>query len=129
MAQVSYSKEQMEYIEAMEESIRKAKELKKSNGWVVAGFAGDTYYCYVGERKGFNGSSPFFPMSVSAVVFSTEKQAQDHCYTGWRNGNGKGDLLDLHPVKASEYFDKVIESSEKSLSWAKEMWSKNVGRM
>ena len=128
MEKVGYSKEQMEYIEAMEESIRKAKELKKSNGWVVAGFAGDTYYCYVGDGKGFRGSC-FFPMTVSAIVFDTEKEAQDHCYTGWRNGNGKGDLLDLHPVKASEFFESVRDHYQKQLDWAVEMWNKKVGRM
>ena len=128
MAKVSYSKEQMEYIEAMEESIRKAKELKKSTGWVVAGFGGETYYCYVGEGNGYQGSC-FYPMTNRAVVFDTEKEAQDHCYTGFRNGGGKGDLLELHPVKASEYFGERAESIQKSLDWAKEMWSKNVGRM
>lgn len=129
MAKVSYSKEQQEYIDGMEKAISKAKELKASEGYVVAGFGGDTYYCYVGDGNGFNGESPFFPASVNAVVFDTEKEAQDHCYTGWRNGNGKGDLLDLHPVKASEYFGERAESLQKSLDWAVDMWNKQVGRM
>lgn len=124
----NYSTEQRHYIDMMQKDIDRARQLKKSAGFVVAGWGGDTYYCYVGEGNGYKGSS-FFPMTTKAIIFNTEKEAQDHCYEGYRNGNGKGDLLDLHPVKASEYFDKVIESSEKSLSWAKEMWSKNVGRM
>lgn len=127
MAKVSYSKEQQEYIDGMEKAIRKAKELKKSNGWVVAGFGGDTYYCYVGDGRGFQGSC-FFPACVDAVVFDTEKEAQDHCYTGFRNGGGKGDLLKLYPVKASDYFAKVEDDLERQLGWAMDMWNKNVGR-
>lgn len=121
MAQVKYSKPQREFIEATKQGIAKAKELKASEGYVVAGFGGDTYYCYVGDGNGFDGSC-FFPMTVSAIVFDTEKEAQDHCFTGYRNGNGKGDLLDLHPVKASDYFEKCLAHQEKSLNWALEMW-------
>ena len=128
MTQVSYSKEQQDYIDAMRKAITKADELKGSTGYVVAGFGGDCYYCYVGLGKGYKGSC-FFPATVDAVVFDTEKEAQDHCYTGFRNGNGKGDLLELHPVKASEYFWERAESIQKSLDWAKDMWNKQVGRM
>ena len=128
MAQIKYSKPQREFIEAIKQGIAKAKELKASEGYVVAGFGGDTYYCYVGDGKGFRGSC-FFPMTVSAIVFNTEKEAQDHCFTGYRNGNGKGDLLDLHPVKASEFFESVRDHYQKQLDWAVDMWNKKVGRM
>ena len=87
-AVLEYSKEQKEYISAMRKAIEQSKELKKSTGWVVAGFGGETYYCYVGEGNGYQGSC-FYPMTNRAVVFDTEKEAQDHCYTGFRNGNGK----------------------------------------
>ena len=134
-AVLEYSKEQKEYISAMRKAIeqsRKAieqsKELKKSTGWVVAGFGGETYYCYVGEGNGYQGSC-FYPMTNRAVVFDTEKEAQDHCYTGFRNGNGKGDLLKLYPVKASDYFAKVEDDLERQLGWAMDMWNKQVGRM
>ena len=73
MAQIKYSKPQREFIEATKQGIAKAKELKASEGYVVAGFGGDTYYCYVGDGKGFQGSC-FFPMTVSAIVFDTEKE-------------------------------------------------------
>ncbi len=125
-AVLEYSKEQKEYISAMRKAIEQSKELKKSTGWVVAGFGGETYYCYVGEGNGYQGSC-FYPMTNRAVVFDTEKEAQDHCYTGFRNGNG--DLLDLHPVKASEFFAQRAESIQKSLDWALDMWKNNVGRM
>lgn len=128
MAQESYFKEQQDYIDAMKKAITKAEELKGSTGYVAAGFGGDCYYCYVGFGKGYNGSC-FFPASVDAVVFDTEKDAQDHCYTGFRNGNGKGDLLDLHPVKASEFFAQRADELQKSLDWALDMWKNNVGRM
>ena len=127
MAQIEYSKPQRDFIEATQKGIARAKELKASDGYVVAGFGGDTYYCYVGEGKGFQGS-PFFPMTVSAIVFDTEKEADAHCYTGYRNGNGKGDLLDLQPVKASEFFEKVREHYQKQLDWATDMWNKQAGR-
>ncbi len=127
MTKVNYSKEQQDYIGAMKKAIIKADELKGSTGYVVAGFGGETYYCYVGEGNGYQGSC-FFPMTVKAVVFGTEQEAQDHCYTGFRNGGGKGDLLDLHPVKASEFFDKVQDHYQKQLNWAVDMWNKQVGR-
>ena len=127
MAKVKYSKPQREFIEATKQGIAKAKELKASDGYVVAGFGGDTYYCYVGDGNGFDGSC-FFPMTVSAIVFDTEKEAQDHCFTGFRNGNGKGDLLKLYPVKASDYFAKVEDDLERQLGWAMDMWNKQVGR-
>ena len=116
-----YSTEQRHYINMMEKDIEKAKQLQKSTGFVVAGWGGDTYYCYVGEGNGYKGSS-FFPMTTKAIIFDTEKEAQDHCYEGYRNGNGKGDLLDLHPVKASDFFEKCLAHQEKSLNWALEMW-------
>ena len=129
MAQIeNYSTEQRNYINMMEKDIDKARQLSKSAGFVVAGWGGDTYYCYVGEGNGYQGSC-FFPMTTKAVIFDTEKEAKDHCYEGYRNGNGKGDLLDLHPVKASEYFGERAESLQKSLEWAMDMWNKQVGRM
>lgn len=122
-----YSTKQKQYIEALEKAINQAKELKTNGGFVAAGWGGDTYYCYVGDGKGFEGS-PFFPMTGNAVVFGTEKEAQDHCYTGYRNGNGKGDLLEMHPVKASEFFEKVSDDYQRQLDWSLDMWNKNVGR-
>ena len=123
-----YSTEQRRYIEAITKAIKECEELKASEGYVVAGWGGDTYYCYVGDGKGFEGS-PFFPMTGNAVVFDTEKEAQDHCYTGYRNGNGKGDLLEMHPVKASEFFEKVRDDYQRHLDWSMDMWNKQVGRM
>ncbi len=125
---VEFSKQQQEYIGSMQSAIEKCKQLKGSTGYVAAGYAGDVYYCYVGEGKGFQGSC-FFPMTSKAVVFGTEQEAQDHCYKGYRNVNGNGDLLDLHPVKAPEFFDKVLDHYQKQLNWAVDMWSKQVGRM
>ena len=119
MAQLSCSKE--DYIHAMKKAIAKAEELKGSTGYVVAGFGGDCYYCYVGLGKGYKGSC-FFPATVNAVIFDTEKDAQDHCYTGFRNGNGKGDLLVLHPVKASEFFAQRADELQKSVDWALDKW-------
>lgn len=116
-----YSTEQKQYIEALEKAINQAKELKANGGFVAAGWGGETYYCYVGEGKGYQGGC-FFPMTSKAVVFDTEKEAQEHCYTGYRNGNGKGDLLELHPVKAADFFDKCLAHNERSLNWALEMW-------
>lgn len=122
-----YSTEQKQYIEALEKAINQAKDLKENSGFVAAGWGGETYYCYVGEGNGYQGGC-FFPMTSKAVVFGTEKEAQDHCYTGYRNGNGKGDLLELHPVKASEFFEKVRDHYQKQLDWAVDMWNKNVGK-
>ena len=122
-----YSTEQKQYIEALEKAINQAQDLKGNSGFVTAGWGGETYYCYVGEGSGYQGGC-FFPMTSKAVVFGTEKEAQDHCYTGYRNGNGKGDLLELHPVKASEFFEKVRDHYQKQLDWAVDMWNKNVGK-
>ena len=122
-----YSTEQKQYIEALEKAINQAKDLKENSGFVAAGWGGETYYCYVGEGNGYQGGC-FFPMTSKAVVFGTEKEAQDHCYTGYRNGNGKGDLLELHPVKASEFFEKVRDHYQKQLDWAMDMWNKQVGK-
>lgn len=128
MTQKGYSTEQQDFIKAMRRDIARARMLQASDTYVVAGYGGETYYCYVGEGNGYQGS-PFFPMTTKVVCFGTEKEAQAHCYTGYRNGNGNGDLLDLHPVKASEYFTKVADSLQKQLDLAIDMWNKNVGRM
>lgn len=117
-----YSTEQKQYIEALEKAINQAKELKANGGFVAAGWGGDTYYCYVGKDNGYKGSC-FFPMTSKAVVFGTEKEAQEHCYSGYRNGNGKGDMLELHPETAESFFAKVQDHYEKSLKWAVDMWN------
>ena len=122
-----YSTEQQAYIKAMRGDILKTRMLSGTDCYVVAGFGGDTYYCYVGEGKGYQGS-PFFPATTRAICFGNEYEAKKHCYTGYRNGNGKGDLLDLHPVKASEFFTKIADDQQKQLDWAIDMWNKNVGK-
>lgn len=121
------SKEQKEYVESIREAISKAQRLSTSTGYVVAGWGGDTYYCFVGEGKGYDGSC-LFPMCINALVFDTVKEAEDHCYTGFRNGNGKGDLILLFPEKASDYFNKVHDHYERALNWALDMWEKKVGK-
>lgn len=91
---------QQEYIERLRE--RQAQLVKKfdTKGYVVAGFGGDVYYCYVG--KGFNGAA-LVPQGQRPHIFSVKKDAYREAHNGtYRNGHGN--IIELRVVDAGAYF-------------------------
>ena len=93
---------QQEYIERLRE--RQAKLVKKFNtkGYVVAGYGGDVYYCYVGKGRGFDGAA-LVPQGQRPHIFSTREEAYREAHNGtYRNGHG--DVIELRVVDAGPYF-------------------------
>ena len=93
---------QQEYIERLRE--RQAKLLKKFNtkGYVVAGYGGDVYYCYVGKGRGFNGAA-LVPQGQRPHIFSMREEAYHEAHNGtYRNGHGE--VIELRVVDAGAYF-------------------------
>lgn len=93
---------QQEYIERLRE--RQAELVKKfdTKGYVVAGFGGDVYYCYVGKYIGFNGAA-LVPQGRRPHIFSTREEAYREAHNGtYRNGHGK--VIELRVVDAGAYF-------------------------
>ena len=93
---------QQEYIEKLRQ--RQEQLVKKFNakGYVVAGYGGDVYYCYVGKGRGFNGAA-LAPQSGRPHIFSTREEAYHEANNGtYRNGKGK--VIELRVVDAGAYF-------------------------
>ena len=94
-------------IDSFKKTLRSIARKRKAKGYVVAGYGGETYYCFVGAGNGYQGAA-LVPESLVPVVFKTEKDAEHEAYNGiYRNGNDQ--LIKLEAVKASEYFSKMHE--------------------
>ena len=110
---------QLEYIERLE---RKQNELSmkfNATGYVVAGYGGDIYYCFVGPGRGFNGAA-LVPMSKYPKIFDTYEVAKREAYNGVYK-NGRNDVIELEVIEAGAYFRRIHTIIEKSLQTLKEM--------
>lgn len=92
-------------------------------GFVVAGFGGDTYYTFVGLGRGFQGAA-LTPISIDPVIFSSEQAARREANNGIYK-NGRGDVIDLQVKKASEYFSYLHRQARETLESVKEMFAQN----
>lgn len=93
---------QQEYIEILRE--RQAQLVKKFNtkGYVVAGYGGDVYYCYIGKGRGYDGAA-LVPQGQSPHIFSMREEAYREAHNGtYRNRHGK--VIELRVVDAGDYF-------------------------
>lgn len=110
---------QLEYIERLEQ--KQSELLKKFNatGYVVAGYGGDTYYCYVGPGRGFNGAA-LVPMSKYPKIFDTYQEAKFVAFYDIYK-NGRNDVIELEVIKAGFYFRIIHTIIERSLQTLKEM--------
>ena len=101
---------------------RKNELLKKFNatGYVVAGFGGDTYYCFVGKGQGFDGAA-LAPMSGHPKIFDTYKEAEREAFNNiYLNGNYEE--IELEVIEAGAYFSRIHAMIEKYLQSFKELF-------
>lgn len=92
-------------------------------GFVVAGFGGDTYYTFVGQGRGLQGAA-LTPISINSVIFSSEQAARREANNGIYK-NGSGDVIDLRVKKASEYFSYLHRQARETLESVKEILAQN----
>ena len=104
---------QHEYIERLQQRQNELIEKFNATGYVVAGYGGDTYYCFVGEGHGFNGAA-LSPISRHPKIFDTYKDAESVAYNGIYM-NGRNDIIELEVIKAGAYFRRIHTMIEQSL--------------
>ena len=113
------NKMQLEYIERLEQKQNELSEKFNASGYVVAGYGGDTYYCFVGPGRGFNGAA-LVPMSKYPKIFDTYQDAKCDAYNGIYK-NGRNDVIELKVIVAGAYFRKIHTIIEQMLQTLKEM--------
>lgn len=111
---------QQEYIERLQQSQNELLEKFNATGYVVAGFGGNTYYCFVGKGRGFDGAA-LLPMSSHPKIFDTYKDAEREAYNG-EYRNGRNDVIELEVIKTAAYFRRIHTIIEKHLQTLKEMF-------
>lgn len=83
------------------------------DGWVIAGYGGETLYAYVGLGCGYMGAC-LAPCSITPLVYDTEDDAklfvQKMDYK-----NGRLERIHLRAWKACSYYKVVIAELEKSI--------------
>lgn len=104
---------QHEYIERLQQRQNELLEKFNATGYVVAGYGGETYYCFVGEGHGFNGAA-LSPISRHPKIFDTYKDAEYVAYNGIYM-NGRNDIIELEVIKAGAYFRRVHTIIERAL--------------
>lgn len=104
---------QHEFIERIQQRQNELLEKFNATGYVVAGFGGDTYYCFVGKGHGFNGAA-LSPMSRHPRIFDTYKDAEREAYNGIYL-NGRYEEIELEVIKAGAYFRRVHAMIEQNL--------------
>lgn len=110
---------QQEYIEMLQQRQNELLEKFNATGYVVAGYGGETYYCYVGKGHGYNGAA-LSPISRHPKIFDTYKDAACEAYNGIYM-NGHNDVIELEVIKAGAYFRKIHSMIERSLQNFKEL--------
>lgn len=110
---------QLEYIERLEQKQNELSKKFNATGYVIAGYGGDTYYCFVGPGRGFNGAA-LVPMSKYPKIFDTYQDAKIEAYRGIYK-NGRNDVIELEVIKAGAYFRIIHTIIEHSLQALKEM--------
>lgn len=110
---------QQEYIERLQKRLNELVKRFNEQGYVAAGYGGDTYYCFVGKGHGFNGAA-LLPMSSHPKIFDTYKAAEYVAYDGTYM-NGRNEVIELEVIKASDYFLKIHTMVERGLQTFKEL--------
>lgn len=105
-------------LEALRASINEAIEnlklkSEREDGWVIAGYGGETLYAYVGLGGGYMGAC-LAPCSISPLVFSSEVEAKLYAEPlDYRNG--RFERIHLRPWSANSYFTLIIEELKKTI--------------
>lgn len=110
---------QQEFIEKLQQRQNELLEKFDATGYVVAGYGGNTYYCFVGENHGYNGAA-IAPMSVHPKIFDTYHDAECKAYSDIYM-NGRNDIIELEVIAAGTYFRRVHTMMERSLQTFKEL--------
>lgn len=110
---------QLEFIERLQLKQNELQERFNEQGYVVAGYGGDTYYCFVGPGHGFNGAA-LVPMSKYPVIFDAYQDAKCEAFNGIYK-NGHNEVIELKVIKAGAYFRKIHTIIERNLQGLKEM--------
>lgn len=111
--------------ELIEKLLQRQEELLKkfdAEGYVVAGYGGDTYYSFVGTGRGFNGAA-LAPLSRRPHIFTTKQEAQREADNGIYR-NGRDEVIALKVEEARTYFRKIHAEIEKNIQTIKEQFSK-----
>lgn len=110
---------QQEFIEKLQQRQNELLEKFDATGYVVAGYGGNTYYCFVGENHGYNGAA-IAPMSVHPKIFDTYHDAECKAYNGIYM-NGRNDIIELEVIAAGTYFRRIYTMIERSLQTFKDL--------
>ena len=110
---------QQEYIERLQQELNDLSKKFNAAGYVVAGYGGDTYYCFVGPGRGFDGAA-LVPMSKYPKIFDTYKDAKREAYNGIYM-NGRHEVIELEVIKAGDYFHRIHTMVERGLQTLKEL--------
>lgn len=121
MENLDLIEQQKKFLKQLQERQEYLRSMFGTEGFVVAGYGGDTYYAYVGVGNGFNGAA-LLPISSKPVVFDTLKDARKEAVNGFYR-NGHNDLIVLRAVKADTYFRRIYEIFEKNLDIFKAQFS------
>lgn len=110
---------QQEYIERLQQELNELVKRFNEQGYVVAGYGGDAYYCFVGPGHGFNGAA-LVPMSKYPVIFDAYQDAKCEAFNGIYK-NGHNEVIELEVIKAGAYFRRIHTILERSLQELKKM--------
>lgn len=108
--------QQQELIEKLQQ--RQEELLKKfdAEGYVVAGYGGDTLYTFVGEGRGYKGAA-LTPVSINPVIFNSERAAQREADNGTYR-NGRDEVIGLQVMTAKAYFADLYDRLTKNIETA-----------
>lgn len=112
-------------LEKLENKKAAIAEKFNTNGYVVAGYGGDTFYTYVGKGNGYKGTALTPIRTVTPVVFQTEESAMCEVNNGTYS-NGHGHVIRLKVLKASEYFAKIYDDIERNIKFLKGLFFKEI---
>lgn len=89
------------------------RKSENEDGWVIAGYGGDTMYAYVGIGCGYMGAC-LSPWSRHPMVFDSETEAIVYAEP-MDYENGRMEHINLSAMSASSYYQLIINELEKTI--------------
>lgn len=110
---------QQEFIEKIQQKLNELQKKFNEQGYVAAGYGGNTYYCFVGAGKGYNGNA-VDSMSSCPKIFNTFQDAACEVFNIIYM-NACYEFIELEVIKADEYFRRVHAIIEQHLQTYKKL--------
>lgn len=87
--------------------------IKNEDGFVIAGYGGETLYSYVGSGMGYMGAC-LLPCASNPMIFNDEDGAE-RLAASLDYKNGRNEIIWLNVWRAKDYYTSIVKYLDKTI--------------